>query len=95
LECLAVVWAVHHFCHYLLEGEFTLTTDHQALQWLLKKPDPTGIFAWWIMSLQEYKFKVIYKKGRKNSNVDALSRIPKLQEGKKTPGVETSSHQPQ
>ena len=79
LECLAVVWAVDHFCHYLLGKRFALITDHQALQWLFKKPEPSGIFARWIMSLQEYQFTIVYKKGTKNSNVNTLSRIPQTQ----------------
>ena len=34
-ECLAVVFAVKHFRHYLLGRPFSLHSDHQPLQWLL------------------------------------------------------------
>ena len=35
LECLAVVWAVKYFRHYIHGTRFTLVTDYKALQWLL------------------------------------------------------------
>ncbi|KFD59524.1 hypothetical protein M514_28299, partial [Trichuris suis] len=42
-ECLAMVFAVKHFRHYLLGTTFTIHTDHRPLQWLQEqKSMPIG-----------------------------------------------------
>ena len=33
-ECLAVIWTIKHFQHYLGLKPFTIVTDHSALKWL-------------------------------------------------------------
>ena len=74
LECLAIVWAVKHFHHYLSQP-FTVVTDHAALKWLQTYKNPKGRRARWIMDLQQYKFTIEHRSGKSNSNADALSRM--------------------
>jgi RNase H-like domain found in reverse transcriptase len=78
LECVAVVWAVQHFRYYLIGRRFTLITDHSALKWLWNKPNLTGMYARWLVILQEYEFDTVYKKGKNHQNVDTLSRLPQF-----------------
>lgn len=74
-ECLAIVWAIRHFEHYITGRHFTIVTDHYALKWLYTQK-PKGRLARWIMSIQEHDFEIIHKEGKKHRNADALSRIP-------------------
>jgi hypothetical protein len=78
LECLAVVWAVKWYRYYLIGRYFEVVTDHTALKWLFSRPDPQGLYARWILTLQEYNMKIKYRKGKKHQNADALSRRPHI-----------------
>ena len=75
-ELLALVKAVHHFHHYLYGRQFTVRTDHSALQWLMKFKTPEGQIARWLQKLQDYDFKILHRAGRKHGNADAMSRRP-------------------
>ena len=72
-ECLAAVYAMKQFCHYLLGRPFTLVTDHAPLQWLSAQK-MEGLLSWWALAIQEYDFVIQYRKGTLNGNADALSR---------------------
>ena len=73
-ECLALVYAVKQFRHYLLGQHFTIFTDHNPLIWLSSQK-MQGKLARWALSLQEYSFTIKYRKGSSNRNADSLSRI--------------------
>ena len=89
-EALAMIFAIDHFRVYLLGKEFTLVTDHSALQWL-HSVEPKGRLARWVMALQEYNFTVKHRPGNNNNNADALSRLPLPQEAKCSQNVPISS----
>jgi len=75
-ELLAVVSFVKYFKHYLLGRHFFVRTDHTALQWLWKIPDPVGHRARWIGFLEEFDFAVVHRPGRQHLNAEAMSRFP-------------------
>jgi len=75
LECLAVVWSVKHFHHYLQGQKFTVITDHAALRYLLKMNNPVGRLGRWLMILNGYDLTIINRPGKQHTNADTLSRI--------------------
>jgi RNase H-like domain found in reverse transcriptase len=77
LECLAIVWAVKYFRHYLYGSKFTIVTDYTALKWLLNSISESmnKRLKRWKITLFEYNFEIIYRKGKLHSNADAFSRL--------------------
>ena len=76
-EALAIVWAVEHFHLYLYGQTFTLVTDHKPLEIIYgsRNSKPSARIERWVLRLQPYTFKVIYKSGAENP-ADYLSRHP-------------------
>ena len=75
-ELLAVVFFLEHFKQYLLGRYFVIRTDHAALTWLKRTPDPIGQQARWLEQMEEYTFHVEHRLGIRHGNADALSRRP-------------------
>ncbi|MGH0053304.1 MAG: reverse transcriptase/ribonuclease H family protein, partial [Sphaerochaetaceae bacterium] len=75
-ECLAVVYVLLALRPYLIMEKTTVHTDYASLRWLMTITDPSGRLMHWRLRLSEYDFEVQYKKGLKNYQADALSRLP-------------------
>ncbi|GES85708.1 retroviral-like aspartic protease 1 [Rhizophagus clarus] len=77
LKCLAIIWAVKYFRHYLFGIHFTIITDHSALKWLLNSSFEIANrrLERWKITLSEYDYEIQYRKGTKHFNADALSQI--------------------
>lgn len=74
-ECLAIIWAVKHFRPYLYGRKFIIYTDHKPLSWLEAQQDSSSKLTRWRLRLLDYDYDIVYKKGKQNTNADALSRI--------------------
>ncbi|CAF4870377.1 unnamed protein product [Pieris macdunnoughi] len=75
-ECLAILFGTKTFRPYLYGNRFTVVTDHKPLQWLFNCKDPGSRLIRWRLKLEEFEYDIKYKKGKINSNADALSRYP-------------------
>lgn len=74
-ELLAIVWAVKYFRPYLFGVRFKVVTDHKPLRWLFSLKEPNSKLVRWRLKLAEYDYEIIHKKGKLNTNADALSRV--------------------
>jgi len=71
-----VVYLINHFRQSLLGRKLLLRTDHSALRWLRKTPEPIGQQGRWLEILEEFEFDICHRPGRQHGNADALSRKP-------------------
>jgi len=75
-ELLAVVYGLKTFKQYLLGRRFVVRSDHAALQWLRKTPEPLGQQARWLTFIEMFDFEICHRAGSRHGNADALSRKP-------------------
>lgn len=67
-EALGMIFAVQKFRHYLLGYPFTFYVDHDALKYLINKPDLSGRLARWVLLLQEFNFSIVVRPGKTHAN---------------------------
>lgn len=77
-ELLAIYFSAKRFRPYLYGRPFTIYTDHEPLTKELKLTDATGRVTRQRLYLEQFDFKIVYKKGKQNVVADGLSRIPEI-----------------
>ena len=85
-ELLAIVFALERFHQYTFARHVTVSSDHQPLESIIKKPlfkAPRRLQGM-LMRLQRYQVSIVYKPGREMHLADTLSRaFPPNLEGEK------------
>lgn len=74
-EALSVLFGTKTFRCYLFGRKFKVITDHKPLEWLMNLKEPNSRLVRWRLKLEEFDYEIQYKKGKLNTNADALSRI--------------------
>ncbi len=74
-ECLAIVWGIKEFRHYLYGRSFVVITDHSPLSYMYQSTTDSARLQKWRLQLQQYVFEVRYRRGTANGNADGLSRL--------------------
>lgn len=80
-ECLGFVWALQRFRSMILGSPLQIRTDHKALTFMLTCRIHSSRIRRWILAIQEFDYTIVYVKGEENTQVDALSRHLKGQDG--------------
>lgn len=57
-------------------AKFRVRTDHAALLWLRRMPEPVGQQARWLEIMEEYDFAVEHRAGIAHRSADSMSRLP-------------------
>jgi hypothetical protein len=73
-EMLSILHVVDLWRHYLLGKCFQIKTDNQSLKYFLEQHQSSPEQQKWVTNLFGYDYEIIYKKGKDNVVVDALSR---------------------
>ena len=84
---MALKWSItERFHEYLYGGKFDVYTDNNPLTYVLTTAKLDAMGQRWIASLAHYDFKIFYRSGHLNVDVDSLSRIPwEMETSRSTP----------
>jgi len=62
-KLLAVVCGLKQFRQYLLGRHIIYRTDHAALSWLRRTPEPMPQLARWLTLIEQYDYEVAHRSG--------------------------------
>jgi len=59
---VTTVWGCETCRPYIIGAHFTVETDHDPLQWLLKAEKPARLVRW-ALRLSEFDYDIVYRRG--------------------------------
>lgn len=65
-NCFAILRALQHWEYYIIQKEFVLHNDQQALEWLNSQRNIYRMHAKWIIDSQKFNFFFKHKTGQQN-----------------------------
>jgi hypothetical protein len=71
-ECLALLYALKSFRHYLLHQEFEVQTDHSALSQVFSSRDLSDLYARYYKITEFSGMRIVHRPGRKMGGVPML-----------------------
>ena len=75
LEVCGLIFAIKHWCNYLIGKPFIVETDSKAVQWIKGKRDCLGKLGRWSLYLENFDFSTVHVAGKNHLAADALSRM--------------------
>ena len=69
-ELLAVMFGLRAYRQYLLGRKFIVRTDHSAVQWLRKTPEPMAQLARCLSYIEQFDFDIKHRAGAGHGNAD-------------------------
>jgi hypothetical protein len=73
-EIMEILHALKKWCPYLIGRHFKVKIDHDSLKYFLEQRLSSEEQQKWVTKILGYDFEFVYKKGKQNVVVDALSR---------------------
>jgi len=90
-ELLAIVNGLKQFRQYLTGRHFIISTDHAALSWLRRTPEPMPQLARWLTFIEEFDYEIVRRHGKRHANADGLSRRARPRAVRHEGAVESAS----
>jgi hypothetical protein len=85
-QCLALLYALKSFRHYLLHREFEVQTDNSAFSQVFSSRDLSDLYVRWYRKITEFSgMRIVHLPGRKMWCADALSRQRQSEEDDQRP----------
>jgi hypothetical protein len=72
-KILSIMHALTKWCQYLLRSKLLICTDHNSLQYLLQQKTLSTEQQKWIEKITTFDMEILYKRGKYNVTIDALS----------------------